>query len=316
LEEFESFVASLVESYWKRNLPFMKTSIFSVLALAAVLQAGAPAFTYGKGHGGGHRGGGHSSHGGGHAFASHGSGHSFHGGGRAFAPHSGHSFVFGGGGSKHPFGAIREGGASHNPKGAFPDRRSVGSKPGFGQAFGRGALSDDFRRNGPNGAGLGSTRGAGAARAGIYGGNSITGVRGSRSFGSRPGIAFGGSAYANGVRGNARGIYRSHGYGGDGRPGYRGYGDYGGHDNGWYPYENDWGYPYYGYGSYSSDRGGALATAAQVQEALEQQGYYQGPIDGVVGPGTQAAIAAYQQANGLPVTGSITAGLLQSLGLQ
>jgi peptidoglycan hydrolase-like protein with peptidoglycan-binding domain len=56
-------------------------------------------------------------------------------------------------------------------------------------------------------------------------------------------------------------------------------------------------------------------VSIEVQTVLQQQGYYEGPIDGVVGPGTQAAIAAYQQANGLRVTGTITRGLLVDLGV-
>ncbi len=55
--------------------------------------------------------------------------------------------------------------------------------------------------------------------------------------------------------------------------------------------------------------------SAQVQADLARDGYYNGPVDGLVGPGTQAAIAAYQRDNGLRVTGTITNGLLRSLGI-
>ena len=54
---------------------------------------------------------------------------------------------------------------------------------------------------------------------------------------------------------------------------------------------------------------------SKTQQDLAQDGYYQGPIDGIVGPDTQAAIAAYQRANGLPVTGAIDGNLLHSLGI-
>jgi hypothetical protein len=94
--------------------------------------------------------------------------------------------------------------------------------------------------------------------------------------------------------------------------------DWNGHHYGWYG--NGWyiidAYPAYGYGygpGYGDYNGGSVA--AQVQSVLYQQGYYQGPIDGVLGPGTQAAIAAYQRDNGLRVTGTITHGLLNELGV-
>jgi peptidoglycan hydrolase-like protein with peptidoglycan-binding domain len=57
-------------------------------------------------------------------------------------------------------------------------------------------------------------------------------------------------------------------------------------------------------------------VAEQVQADLAQQGYHPGPIDGVVGSRTGAAIAAYQRDNGLPVTGTIDGALLQSLGVE
>jgi hypothetical protein len=63
----------------------------------------------------------------------------------------------------------------------------------------------------------------------------------------------------------------------------------------------------YGYGP------GVDTVSVQVQQDLAHDGYYDGPIDGVVGPGTQSAIAAYQRDNGLPVTGTINGSLLRSL---
>jgi peptidoglycan hydrolase-like protein with peptidoglycan-binding domain len=82
-------------------------------------------------------------------------------------------------------------------------------------------------------------------------------------------------------------------------------------------------YPYYGdsanYGSDDAAAAPAVNNAApvsvQIQQALARQGYYQGPIDGIVGHGTQAAIAAYQRDNGLRVTGTINGGLLDALDL-
>jgi N-acetylmuramoyl-L-alanine amidase len=80
-------------------------------------------------------------------------------------------------------------------------------------------------------------------------------------------------------------------------------------------------YPYY-YGGQvyppayaaNDDTGNSLATS--VQSALANDGYYNGPIDGDIGPQTQNAIADYQRDRGLAVTGSINTPLLNSLGLQ
>jgi peptidoglycan hydrolase-like protein with peptidoglycan-binding domain len=43
----------------------------------------------------------------------------------------------------------------------------------------------------------------------------------------------------------------------------------------------------------------------KVQESLRDKGYSPGPIDGVAGPQTRAAIRKYQKAEGLPVTGRL-----------
>lgn len=51
----------------------------------------------------------------------------------------------------------------------------------------------------------------------------------------------------------------------------------------------------------------------RVQIALLAQGYYQGAIDGVVGPGMRAAIRKFQGARDLPVTGTITSEVLDAL---
>jgi N-acetylmuramoyl-L-alanine amidase len=49
---------------------------------------------------------------------------------------------------------------------------------------------------------------------------------------------------------------------------------------------------------------------------LAQLGYYAGSIDGVFGPTTRDAVAKFQIANQLNVTGSLSPDTLQSLGLQ
>lgn len=43
----------------------------------------------------------------------------------------------------------------------------------------------------------------------------------------------------------------------------------------------------------------------KVQRALKQGNYYQGAIDGILGPATQKAIKEFQQVSGLPATGQL-----------
>jgi len=56
-------------------------------------------------------------------------------------------------------------------------------------------------------------------------------------------------------------------------------------------------------------------TVEAVQMELTQQGYYNGPVDGIYGPATRDAVAKYQIAKSLNVTGSLSPDMLQSLGL-
>ena len=67
---------------------------------------------------------------------------------------------------------------------------------------------------------------------------------------------------------------------------------------------------YYGNDGYRSN-----SEDAAVQRALARRGYYHGSIDGQLGPQSRRAIARYQRDHGLRETGTITSGLLQSLGL-
>ena len=92
------------------------------------------------------------------------------------------------------------------------------------------------------------------------------------------------------------------------------------YNNAWFiidPFPSTAYYPYYG--SYAPNYpvygGNGDSVAVEVQQTLSQDGYYRGPVDGMIGPGTRAAIASYQRDNGLRVTGSITGGLLDSMGL-
>jgi hypothetical protein len=93
------------------------------------------------------------------------------------------------------------------------------------------------------------------------------------------------------------------------------------------PYYGSSPYGYgYGYGpsvsvnvhrSYSSGSSSGYSDdlAAEVQSELRRRGYYRGPVDGDVGPGTRNAIRAYQYDRGLPATGRIDRSLLRSLGI-
>lgn len=56
-------------------------------------------------------------------------------------------------------------------------------------------------------------------------------------------------------------------------------------------------------------------TVQAVQSQLTQLGYYNGPVDGVFGPATRDAVAKYQIAKQLSVTGSLSPDTMQSLGL-
>jgi hypothetical protein len=74
--------------------------------------------------------------------------------------------------------------------------------------------------------------------------------------------------------------------------------------------------PSYAYtDGYSDYYGFDYETRLVVQQTLAEMGYYNGPIDGVIGPGTRAAIANYQADYGLAVTGSINNSLMQSMGI-
>jgi hypothetical protein len=85
----------------------------------------------------------------------------------------------------------------------------------------------------------------------------------------------------------------------------------------WFP---AWGYapyvsyvydgPIYAYNGWTPER-----VTVDVQEQLARAGYYDGPIDGVLGPMTREAIAAFQADNGLAVTSAIDEPTLVTLGI-
>ena len=85
----------------------------------------------------------------------------------------------------------------------------------------------------------------------------------------------------------------------------------------WYP---AWGYypnayyawdgPVYAYNHLPPDQ-----VIANVQSALQEQGYYHGEVDGSIGPLTRAAIADYQRDHGLYETAAVDQPTLESLGM-
>ena len=99
-------------------------------------------------------------------------------------------------------------------------------------------------------------------------------------------------------------------------------GYWGGHwywDGGyWFP---AWGYdpgytgyvydgPIFAYGNLPPDQ-----VVVSVQEALQDEGYYSGDLDGQLGSGTRDALASYQRDHQLDITAAIDEPTVQSLGL-
>jgi hypothetical protein len=94
---------------------------------------------------------------------------------------------------------------------------------------------------------------------------------------------------------------------------------------GWYYWNSGWWYPAWGYApnAYYAYNGPIYAynslspdqVIANVQATLQQQGYYRGEVDGLLGPLTRGAVADYQRNNGLYVTSAIDEPTLESLGL-
>ena len=62
------------------------------------------------------------------------------------------------------------------------------------------------------------------------------------------------------------------------------------------------------------DTNATPAVVRSLQAALKREGLYQGPIDGIIGTATAAAVRSYQQRNGL-ATGGITMATLNKLNV-
>ena len=83
----------------------------------------------------------------------------------------------------------------------------------------------------------------------------------------------------------------------------------------YYPYDYDTNADPYDYNGTTYNIGSADSTTVQaIQTQLFNLGYYSGSIDGVFGPTTRDAVAKYQIANHLNVTGSLSPDTLTSLG--
>lgn len=65
--------------------------------------------------------------------------------------------------------------------------------------------------------------------------------------------------------------------------------------------------------SYKKGSSGAVVT--QIQTKLKSWGYYTGSVDGVYGSGTERAVRAFQQKNGLAVDGKAGTQTLAAMGL-
>jgi len=94
---------------------------------------------------------------------------------------------------------------------------------------------------------------------------------------------------------------------------------------GWYAWNAGYWYPAWGYdqGAYYAYDGPIYAyndlppdqVIANAQAALQEQGYYHGEVDGLLGPLTRDAIANYQRDHGLYMTSTIDRPTLESLGM-
>lgn len=96
-----------------------------------------------------------------------------------------------------------------------------------------------------------------------------------------------------------------------------GYGAYGGYSNPYYSQYQD--APlYYPDPAYLPAAVGASGSFSlrEIQSLLARDGYYTGPIDGEMGALTRQAISDFQRDHNLSVTGRITSGVLERLGMR
>ena len=87
----------------------------------------------------------------------------------------------------------------------------------------------------------------------------------------------------------------------------------------WYPcwgYDPNSDYSDYNGPVYAYENQAPNQVIADVQSALQQDGYYSGPVTGALDDQTRAALATYQRDNDLPITGNVDESTVESLGLQ
>jgi hypothetical protein len=95
---------------------------------------------------------------------------------------------------------------------------------------------------------------------------------------------------------------------------------------GYYYWDDGYWFPAYGYDPYYStyaydepiygyDNLPPGQVIANVQTALQEQGYYNDAVDGLIGPNTRAALSNFQRDQGLPITAAIDGPTLKALGL-
>lgn len=95
---------------------------------------------------------------------------------------------------------------------------------------------------------------------------------------------------------------------------------------GYYYFDRGYWYPAYGYDSaystyrfdepiYGYNSLDPSQVIVNVQRELRRSGYYNGTIDGLIGPNTRAALGRYQRERGLYVTRAIDGPTLAALGL-
>ncbi|MEY2558994.1 MAG: hypothetical protein QOE34_2419 [Verrucomicrobiota bacterium] len=95
---------------------------------------------------------------------------------------------------------------------------------------------------------------------------------------------------------------------------------------GWYYWNSGYYYPAWGYDNsaayypydgpiYSGGHRPLDQVVADVQAVLQEQGFYHGEVDGLLGPLTRQALAEYQSSHGLYATETIDQPTLASLGL-
>ncbi len=154
-------------------------------------------------------------------------------------------------------------------------------------------------------------------RSTVFAGGNTTAVRSGT-------VRSGSTTYVSGSRYGYSYPYGSYGYGypyysygpsvsfGFGYPYSYGYYPYG--YSSYYPYDYSYGYNSYNQPGYRTYANGSIVI--QVQSRLARAGYYRGPIDGVMGPGTRFAIRAYERDHGLRVDGVISGSLTRNMGLR